>query len=162
MANRSNLNSQKGQPRVVVVWGPPCVGVSTVCATLKAATLTPCAIVEFPCSLATVQTALRGTELVLVDVDGGCLGPTEVQAFVDAGLLSKASGGLVRIYADTPTCLTRAEPDRLTHGDLTSWNLDVSEVEARIRLHSLNYFMIPNVDLEESVRCLATRCGLRK
>src|SRR5687768_4891898 len=94
-------------PRVIVVFGPPSSGVSTMVQVLSRASEAPTSVVPYlgRQSLRAVEEALQTSEVVFLDVDGGLFTPTDVQAIVDAGLLYNQHGAIVRIYADDEECL---------------------------------------------------------
>ena len=153
--------------RVVVVFGPPASGVSTLVECLASASETPNTVIPYigRDSLRQAEEALNHVEVVFLDVDGGIFGVDDVQALVDSGLLYTGGGALVRIYADDENINARAkgkEEGYVSFGDLRQWSHDLGPVEERIRTHSLNYFMIPNFELEEAVKLLALRSGLSR
>jgi len=152
--------------RVIVVFGPPASGVSTMLDVLKESSESSIAIVPYhdTSSMQMVEAALNIADIVMVDVDGGMLGERDVQEFVDNGYISAAHGAVIRIYTDYDNCLTRADkrPGYITKKDLELWDKEVLPIEAKIRFHNLPYFMLPNHDLEEGVRLLALRSNIMK
>lgn len=153
--------------RVVVVFGPPSSGVSTLVECLSSASESSCAVVPYlgrP-SLPAILHAHGKHEVVFVDVDGGVFSVNDVQSFVDHGLVHAEKGAIIRIYVDDATINERAkdkEEGFVSVGELRVWSDELLPLEERIRTHSLNYFMIPNYDLEEAVKTLALRAGLTK
>lgn len=152
--------------RVIVVFGPPSSGVSTVVNALSNASETSNIVVPYygPRSLPDVHGALSQAEVVFVDVDGGVFDEEDVQGLNDARAVHTGSGGLVRLYASDADCMARSEdrPDYINPGDLRAWSRRMPTVEERIRTHNLNYFMIPNQDLEEAVKTLALRANISR
>ena len=152
--------------RAIVVFGPPAVGISTVLSCLKEASETPMEIVPYlgSDSIAQAEEAMHHAEIVLLDVDGGVFNENDVQDVVDNRLVFANSGAVVRMYAPDEVILERASsrPDYVTSEDLKTWSRQVTNTEDRIRQHTLNYFMIPNLDLEEAVKQLALRAGIKK
>lgn len=149
--------------RVIVVFGPPGSGVSTVVDCLSRATLTPNKVVPYygAESISSAEEALKHAELVFLDVDGGVFNAQDVQEIVDNRLVYTGSGAMVRLYAPEELILERArEPNYIALEDLQRWAFTLDPVEAKIRQHILNYFMVPNVELLESVKQLALRSGL--
>lgn len=161
---KAKLKTAGAGKRVMVVFGPPACGVSTVIDTLKAASETAIAIVPYvgPTSVLQAEEALEHAEVVFLDVDGGLFGPKDVQTIVDHRLVFTGSGAMVRMYAPDETILSRAEkrPGYASVDDLREWNLTIPPVEEKIRQHILSYFMVPNIDLEEAVKQLALRAGV--
>lgn len=153
-------------PRVILVFGPPSVGVSTAVDCLSQASITPTAVLAYsgPDSIAEAEDAHNFYEVVFLDVEGGVIGPADIQALVDAGLLSTNCGAVIRVYAPDELILARAEsrPDYVKTSDLQEWNIAVSKVEDVIRLHTLQYFMVPNLELADAVRNIALRAGLQE
>ena len=156
--------------RVIVVFGPPSSGVSTMVSCLSAASETSTLVVPYlgRQSLPQIGEALNHAEVVLVDVDGGVLGAQDIQGLVDDGFLTAGSGAVIRIYVDDQNINARARQNpengegHISFGDLRQWAQDLLDVEDRIQAHSLRYFMVPNFDLEDGVKNLALRAGITK
>lgn len=152
--------------RIIAVFGPPASGVTTILEVVKAASETPIAIVPYvgPTSMRLAEEALQHHEVVFLDVDGGVFGPSDVQALVDEGLLFTGGGAVIRVSAAAEDVMHRAasRPDYITEDDVGAWTWAVLATEDRIRLHALNYFMVPNGDLSEACRLVALRAGLTK
>jgi hypothetical protein len=150
--------------RVIVVFGPPSSGVSTLVDCLSQASETQTAVVPYlgPSSISHAEEALQNAEVVLLDVDGGVFGPEDVQELVDNRLIYTGSGAVVRVYAPDEDILARAakRPGYTSEMDLRAWDQAVGPVEERIRAHTLNYFMVPNIDLVEATKQLALRSGI--
>lgn len=156
-------------PRVIVVFGPPASGVSTVIESLIRSSLSSVRSVPYlgANSISQIEDAAGTAEVVFVDVDGGLFNEDDIQALVDAGLIHAGSGALVRVYAEPEDCVARGESRSeagwpyVSAPDVEAWNNDVVKTEARIRQHDIPYFMIPNHDLLEAVKTLALRSGLK-
>ena len=154
-------------PRLVVVFGPPGCGVSTILRVLSSASETPNAIVDYhgPASIPMLEEAMSHCDVVFADVDGGIFGPSDVQALVDSGLLAGGMPGcLVRVYADDEDVMQRCadRPDYVTHDELREWSRSASALDDATRIHSLTYVMIPNSSIEEAARLLALRANLTR
>lgn len=154
-------------PRPIVVFGPPGCGVSTMIDVVAHSTKLPCAIIPYQGqrSIPLIEEALETHEIVFVDVDGGIIDKTDIQAMVDHGVLAAhAPGCLVRVYADDDDILHRNQEreDYVTREDLRGWSRDVAEMERAIDLHGLSYVMVPNNDLLEAVQVLALRSNLTR
>jgi hypothetical protein len=154
-------------PRPIVVFGPPGCGVSTMIDVVANSTKVPCTIIPYQGkrSIPQIEEALEDFEVVFVDVDGGIIDPSDVQAMVDHGVLAAhAPGCLVRVYAEDDDVLDRNQEreDYVTREDLRAWSREVSDLERLIDMHGLAYVMVPNNDLLEAVQVLALRSNLTR
>jgi len=157
----------KDAGQVVIVFGPPGVGTSTVVDCLAHATSRPNIIVPY-CDSWSREALVRVVDnnpnlTVFADVDGGLIAPEDVQGFVDDGLLHLGSGLLVRLYSPNEDILERARErvGYIDEMDLKEWNENIRHVEDVIRLHTLQYYMVPNIDLVEAVKQVALRAGIQ-
>lgn len=155
--------------RVIIVFGPPCSGVTTIIDTLIDSSKMKCnsyrtkgLIYHF----AEVDVLRSDFNALFVDFDGGLIEPIDIQSAVDYGALAKGFGAVVRVDVSIQECLQRARTDcrddYINEDDLKEWRRSVGAIERKIRQHNLDYFMIPNHDLSEAVRLLALRSGITK
>jgi hypothetical protein len=170
MPSNKNIYSFKtagdGQ-RAIIVFGPPGCGTSTVIRVLSSASETPNCIVDYfgKGSIPMVEEALANHEVVFVDVDGGIFDGSDIQALVDAGIISGGNPGcLVRLYAEDDEVVERCKdrPDYVTREELREWSMKAADLDIPIRTHSLTYVMIPMHTLEEGARLLALRANLTR
>lgn len=152
-------------PQIIVCFGPPACGVTTVLEVLTGASETPMTKIdydgEYTIDLLTELLYDSGLKFILVDVEGGLLSKDDVVKLSDIGLLVPKHGAVVRFYADVEECLARAPEDYIDAEGLEAWDLSILDVEETIRERGLSYFMIPNHDLEEAVTSLAIRLALK-
>lgn len=152
--------------RVIVVFGPPSVGTSTVLNCLQGASETSIIVVPYvgPDSILQAEEAQNHAEVVFLDVDGGVFTPDDVQRVVDNRVVYDGSGAIIHLNAPPEVILERAgeRPGYISEEDLREWTRAVPTLEERIRQHTLNYFMIPNIDLEEAVQQVALRSGISR
>lgn len=158
---------EQDTPGCVLVFGSPYSGVSTLCRTLQAASMDEIQVLEWRRStkLLSEIESLSQDHLVLLDVDGGLLDETDIQILVDAAVINTTTGAVIRVHSPAENILSRLTKDEcqdyLSAEDLVVWERGLSPIEARIRSHSLQYYMISNHDLENAVQQLALRCGVR-
>lgn len=164
---RRQLKTAGTGKRVVVVFGPPSVGASTVIDTLCKASETSTTIVPY-CgreSILEAQEILDYVEVVFLDVDGGIFEADDVQRIVDNRLVYNSSpGAIIQVQAPDEVILERARdrPGYINEETLRDWRRGLSQLEARIRQHTLTYFMIPNIGLAEAVEQLALRSNISR
>lgn len=161
---RAKFKTAQQGKRVVVCFGPPGSGVSTVLDCLSRASQTSNQVVPYlgRQSLRQVEEALQHVDVVFLDVDGGLLGPSDIQDLVDGGLISHTSGAVIRLYCPDEDIIHRTQdrPGYVSVEDLQLWAQDIGPLEELVRLHSLPYFNVPNFDLIESVKQIAMRSGV--
>lgn len=162
---RHKMRSAATGRRVILLFGPPGSGVSTVLDAFSASTETPNEVVPYVerSSIREVEAAMERSELVLLDVPGGLFGVQDVQDLVDNRIVYQGSGAIIRLYAPNESIVERAakeRPDYVSIDDLISWLGELSPIESRIREHNIDYFMVPNVDLVEAVTQLAKRASV--
>lgn len=149
---------------IILCFGSPACGLSTALQVLKSASLSSIAVVKYEGidSVPLAEEASKTYEIVFLDVDGGLIGPKDIQALVDAHLIGHGNGAIIRMHAFDEDCMKRAPEGYITFGDLRAFGQNVIPVEELIRTHNLSYFMIGNSDLEKTVKQLAIRSGLKK
>lgn len=152
--------------RVIAVFGPPSSGVSTVLDVLSKSSHTPNIVVPYlgKDSIRQAEEALEHVEVVFLDVDGGAISADDVQEINDNRLVYTTSGAMIRMYAPDEVVLERAakRPGYISSEDLQRWAISLDPVEAKIRQHILSYFMVPNIELEEAVKQVALRAGIKE
>ena len=159
---KRKLKTAGAGKRVIVCFGPPSSGVSTIVDCLKKSSELSIEVVPYlgEDSIKTAEEALNHSEIVFLDVDGGVFGPEDVQRIVDNRLVYTGSGAFVRFYTPDEDILHRTAD--VSPKDLTDWAMSIPEVEARIRTHNVNYFMLSNFDLVEAVKQLALRSNVSR
>lgn len=161
-----NVGARGG--RVLLVFGPPACGTSTALSALNDASETQTMVLPFedPTSIAAAEEAKSNGVVVFLDVDGGTLSADDIQELNDARLITRGDGGVVRLWADDFNCMERAKadgrPDYVTRESLRAWSQNVLEIEERLRGLSVPYFMVDANSLEDAVRALALRAGIRR
>lgn len=147
---------------LVLCVGPPKGGTSTILECLKAASETDMMVLPYSGqdSIALIERSLDQVPLVLADVQQGQIAPEDIQALVNAGLLWRNHGAVIRVSVPAETVLKRSSATNFQ--EQVSWRQKMLDVEDKIRVHSLAYFMISNYNLADAVKELALRCHLRK
>lgn len=153
-------------PRVIAVFGPPGVGVSTLLDVLTSASESHSVVIPYtgPESIPVVKSATQLAHVVFLDVDGGCLSVQDIQDLVDNRIIFQDSGAIIRVHASTEEVMARvaSRVDYVKEDDIKDWSRSLLPVEEHIRKHNIGYFMISNSDLVDGVRQLALRANLRK
>lgn len=152
--------------RVILVYGPPSSGVSTMLEVLKSASETPMVVVPFMGSYCYphIEEALLHNDIVFLDVEGGMIDGEDIQELVDSGFMSAANGAVIRVDASPEDCLERGKEREgyVNADDLREWNDSIAPIEEAVHRHSIPYFMLANDELEESVGVLALRANIQK
>lgn len=159
------------EPRVILVFGPPCVGCTTVIECLRTASEIATVVLPYEEVEALDEKVRRaksnGAQVIFVDVDGGAFDVEDVQLINDARLVHTGSGAIVRLWTFADDLLERANAATkyagyLDQAEIKEWQRNVERIEERIRVLSMPYFMVANFDLEAAVKGLALRAGMRK
>lgn len=170
MSKTKALTLDRKELRVAVCYGPPAVGTSTILSCLKASSNTPMRVVRY-FDATTLEQDMRdaeahGEKVVLADVEGGVFEPADVRALNDARVVYADVGALIRFWAFPADIMARAGKHQtyagsVTEEELAQWAEDMSAVDAEARLFAVRQFTIPAFDLEEAVKTLALRLGVR-
>lgn len=158
-------------PKVVLCFGPPYAGTTSVLCVLQASSEKQIVIVDVPVTSDNFQSWLekavdtnRGAEWLLVDFPQGLIGPADIEAAFNAGAIDRVTGVAVRVEASTEACHERARAvnDSISDQELLDWRRDTVQVEERIRFYQVRYVMINNDSLEHAVTRLANALGIRE
>lgn len=148
-------------PELVIVFGPPSVGVTTLIEVLKESSTTRMMVIPF--SSGDLVALPAGSSIMsILDVEGGLLSPKDIQRLVDNGQLTAANGLLIRVHDLDKNILARAASRKgyVEQEDLNSWNVSCRQIDDVARRHSIPVYYIPNSNLENAVRNVALRIGL--
>lgn len=158
------------EARVAVCYGPPGIGTSTILACLQAASQTPIRVVSFQgiedLEEVVTEATQKGIKVILVDVEGGALEAEDVQALNDSRLICTGTGALIRFWAFPEDIIRRAKSHPVYQGNITEqelkdWVEDMVPLDLLVRTLTLTTYTIPAFDLEECVKTLALRLGIK-
>lgn len=166
-AGRSIIAGEHG--RVVAVFGPPGVGVSTILRCLGEAAGVRVLQPDYD-DLADQAKAQEGAEVLLIDgyPHAGLnehdepAGPRAIQYLYDRRLVTAGSGAIVRVMSDPEVLIQKG---RTTLEGYRAWVRGLPPLEARMRLLDMPHFAIHNEEGEEgllkAVEDLAARLQLK-
>lgn len=162
--------ASKLPPRVVVVYGPPSVGTSTILACLKEASETPLVVVPYAAGEVfenTVERLLTQVDVVFLDVEGGAFETADLQHIHDLRWVIPGHGALIRIWDYPENIIAKAEghpayKGSITLDELKEWDKDQLAVETLARALATPLFIIPLIDTEDGIKMVALRAGIKK
>jgi hypothetical protein len=144
--------------RVIAVFGPPGAGTSTIIqcladvSELRTAVLRP----DFG-TLSDQIDDIRRTAAAAIFIDGFPNSAEGVQYLHDNRFVCAGEGAIVRVQVD-PELVVQRKSASLE--GITAWNNKLAEIEDRIRVLNMPYFMIHNDDLEQAVIDLTRRANV--
>lgn len=167
----SRRSAQATPGRVIAVFGPPGGGVSTILEILAQSTLTLTPLIR-P-DFGDLEEQVRGARGEAIFIDGAPVlgryengevsGPDSVQYLYDRRLVFPGQGALVRVICDPEVC---RQQGGATPAALETWFANLSDVERRIQMLDMPYFVIHNQPGDEgltfAVGDLCQRAGVTR
>jgi len=159
------IDNPKKLPQAYVCYGPPGSGVSSILETLCASTKMRVKLVPYlgPDSIPAIEHALEFHEKVFVDIDGGVILPSDIQALVEGCIIYYQRGGIIRVHTPLEEIVkrNRFRDEPVLDTDVVAWERDIHDVVMLIRAHSLTHYGVKNDDLAHAAQVLAQRVGIR-
>lgn len=146
-------------PQVICLFGAPGVGVTTIARVFGDATS---AHLFVAADTDAAESHFRDGALVFLD--GLPKSGPDLQDLVDRGLISAARGKLVRLWTDDELLNQRraaAGKPLLSLAEFQAFYHAVTEIEEVVRIHNLDYSMVPNGDPLNCVLEVARIAGVR-